>query len=93
MVKTTEHPHITRDDLILSGEPIVNGTRVPVRAIVETWRMGVAPEDITTHFPHLSLAQIFDALSYFADHPQEITGLIEKNRISDQLIDPRSKAP
>ena len=30
----TEHRYIVRDDDILSGEPIVVGTRVPVRAVV-----------------------------------------------------------
>jgi len=93
MVTTTEHPHIGRDDSILGGEPIVKGTRVSVRAVVEIWRMGIPPEDITTHLPHITLAQIFDALSYFADHPDEITRLIEKNRISDDSIDPRSVTP
>lgn len=82
---TTDHAYVVRDDAILSGEPIIRGTRTPVRAIVETWRMGVAPEDIPTHLPHLSLAQVFDALSYFADHQDEITAHIERNHIPDEL--------
>ncbi|HEY2586023.1 MAG TPA: DUF433 domain-containing protein [Tepidisphaeraceae bacterium] len=89
MVNATEHPYVTRDDSILSGEPIIKGTRTPVRAIVENWRMGVAPEDIPTHLPHLTLAQVFDALSYFADHQEEIIRYIERNRVPDDLIDPR----
>ncbi|WP_375514605.1 DUF433 domain-containing protein [uncultured Nostoc sp.] len=36
MLQTTEHLYIVRDDQILSGEPIIKGTRTPVRAIVET---------------------------------------------------------
>src|SRR3990172_1335241 len=38
MTTATEHRYIVRDDGILGGEPIVTGTRTPVRAIVETWR-------------------------------------------------------
>lgn len=38
----TEHRYIVRDDDILGGEPIVVGTRVPVRAVVELWRLGAA---------------------------------------------------
>jgi uncharacterized protein (DUF433 family) len=64
----TEHRYIVRDDDILGGEPIVVGTRVPVRAVVELWRLGAAPEEIPTHLPHLTLAQVFDARSYYADH-------------------------
>ena len=83
---STGHQYIVRDESILSGEPIIRGTRTPVRAIVETWRMGIVPEDIVTHLPHLTLAQVFDALSYFADHQDEITAHIERNRIPDESI-------
>jgi len=85
---TTAHAYVVRDDAILSGEPIIRGTRTPVRAVVEIWRSGVAAEDILTHLPHLTLAQVFDALSYFADHQDEISGFIERNRISDELTSP-----
>jgi uncharacterized protein (DUF433 family) len=88
MTTATEHRYIIRDDQILGGEPIIKGTRTPVRAIVETWRQGVAPEEIPTGLPHLTLAQVFDALSYFSDHPDEIQASIERNRIPDERIDP-----
>lgn len=84
-----KHAYITSDDGILGGEPIIQGTRTPVRAIVELWRLGMAPEDILTGLSHLTLAQVFDALSYFADHTDEIMGYIERNRISGDLIDQR----
>ena len=45
MVQATEYLDIVRDDEILHGEPIIKGSRTPVRAIVETWRMGVASEE------------------------------------------------
>jgi len=58
----------------------------PVRAIVELWRLGTGPEEICSHMPHLTLAQIFDALSYYSDHQAEINAHIERNRIPDDLI-------
>src|SRR5215468_10492683 len=88
MTVATEHLYIVTDEKILSGEPIIEGTRTPVRAIVETWRMGLPPEAISSHMPHLTLAQVFDALSYFSDHQQEILHHIKRNRIPDHLIDP-----
>ena len=88
MVTQTEHLYVVRDPAILSGEPIIKGTRTPVRAIVENWRLGVAPEQIPGKLPHLTLAQVFDALSYFSDHTDEILDYIEKNRIPDELIHP-----
>lgn len=89
MTTATEHLYIETDEEILGGEPIIKGTRTPVRAIVETWRMGVAAEEITHHLPHLTQAQVFDALSYYSDHQEEINTYIERNRIPDELIDPR----
>ena len=40
----TSHRYITRVDTILTGEPIITGTRTPVRAVVEHWKFGDAPE-------------------------------------------------
>ena len=80
--------YIVTDDTILSGEPIIRGTRTPVRAIVELWRQGIPPEEIPSHLPHLTLAQVFDALSYYSDHQAEINAHIERNRIPEELIDP-----
>lgn len=62
-----------------------------MRAIVEMWRLGVAAEEIPHRLPHLVLAQVFDALSYYLDHQAEINNYIDRNRIPDELIDPRVK--
>ena len=86
MTRSTQHCHVVTDDDILSGEPIVNGTRTPVRAIVELWRSGIAPEEIPSHLPHLNMAQIFDALSYYSENQAEINSYIERNRIPDHLL-------
>jgi uncharacterized protein (DUF433 family) len=87
----TEHRYIVRDDAILGGEPIVVGTRTPVRAVVELWRLGVAPEEIPSHLPHLTLAQVFDALSYCADHQSEIHAHLEQNRVPDDVVHPLTR--
>ena len=84
-MQQTEHLYIVTDDHILSGEPIIVDTRTPVRAIVELWRQGIAPEEIPAHLPHLTLAQVFDALSYYSDHQDKINQCIERNRIPDAL--------
>lgn len=88
MIQRTEHFYIATDDEILGGEPIIVGTRTPVRAIVEIYRQGIAAEEIPSHLPHLTQAQVFDALSYYLDHQEEINHSIERNRIPDELIDP-----
>jgi uncharacterized protein (DUF433 family) len=88
MTQLTAHRYIVTDDRVLSGEPIIKGTRTPVRAIVEMWRQGMSPEAIPQHLPHVTLAQVFDALSYYSDNQEEINRHIARNRIPDDLIDP-----
>jgi hypothetical protein len=38
--------------------------------------------------PHLSLAAVFDALSYYCDHKEEIDDYIIRNRAPDELTHP-----
>jgi uncharacterized protein (DUF433 family) len=92
MTTATEHRYVVTDDQILGGEPIIQGTRTPVRAIVEVYRLGVAAEEIPNRLPHLTVAQVFDALSYYNDHPQEINAYLERNRVPDEKIDPLVKS-
>ncbi len=92
MMQATAHLYIVTDNQILNGEPIIKGTRTPVRAIVEIWRLGVPPEAIPHQLPHLTLAQVFDALSYYSDNQDEINQHIARNRIPDDLIDPLVKS-
>jgi uncharacterized protein (DUF433 family) len=79
MVVATEHPYIIRNNEILGGEPVIKGTRTSVRAIVEWWKFGASPEEILENVPHLTLSQIFDTLSYYADHREEIERYIAEN--------------
>ncbi|MDQ3180813.1 MAG: DUF433 domain-containing protein, partial [Acidobacteriota bacterium] len=83
-----EYRYITTNEKILSGEPIIKGTRTPVRAIVENWRLRLSPEEIVRGLPHLTLAEIFEAMSYYYDNKAEIDEYIERNRIPEELIHP-----
>jgi uncharacterized protein (DUF433 family) len=77
--KAKEHPLITRKPTICGGEPIIVGTRTPVRAIVEHVRLGDSPEDILEHLPHLTLEKIHAALDYYHDNKAEIDEWITLN--------------
>lgn len=82
--EVTEHPYIERQANVLSGEPVIKGTRTPVRAIVEHWKFGDPPNEIAHKLPHLRLAHIFDALSYYDHHHDEIERYIVLNRVPVQ---------
>ena len=79
---------VVSDSALLDGEPVIRGTKTPVRAIVELWRIGIPPEEIPEHLPHVTLARVFAALSYYADHQSEINHYIEINHIPQHLIHP-----
>lgn len=84
--------YVVSDATIGQGEPRIAGTRITVRAIVELWRLGVRPEEIPLHLPHITLAQVFAALSYYADHQAVINDYIRRNQVPDELVDPVVRA-
>lgn len=68
-----KHPYITRKKGTCGGKPIIAGTRIKVSLIaVEYDRMGLTPDEIVEHHPHLTLPQIHDALSYYYENIEEI---------------------
>ena len=75
-----EHPRIVCRPDISGGEPILRGTRITVRHIVERVQAGQAVDDILAALPHLTAAQVYDALSYYHDHQAEIDRRIEESR-------------
>ena len=83
MVIATEHPHILRDPRIGQGEPIIRNTGIRVRILVEYWRLDTPLEELLQYFPHLTRAQVLDALSYYEDHQEEMNALIHLNRPDD----------
>ncbi len=79
-IKRTEHPYIVRVSGIAGGEPIIKGTRVPVCTIALHYKAGETFEEILEAYPHVPPAAVFDAISYYLDHQEEIEALIEENR-------------
>ncbi len=75
---------VTSDPAIHHGEPVVEGTSTPVRAIAELWNQGMPPEEIPIHLAHLTLPQVFESLSYYLTHRQEIDDYIAANRVPDR---------
>lgn len=74
------HPHITSDPDIGSGKPIISGTRTRVSTIVSYYKLGNSAEELAREFPHLSLSQIHDALSFYHDHSSQIDEDIEQDK-------------
>ena len=94
MRRRIKHPYITRKKGTCGGKPIIAGTRIKVSQIaIECDRMGWTPDEAIQAHPHLTLAQVHDALSYYYDHVEEINAeLLERERIVRELrkLHPRS---
>ncbi len=77
----TEHPHVVRMEGVHEGRPTVRGTGVSVQTIVEQTQLGRLPQQIVEDYDGvLTLAQVYDALSYYYEHEQEIEQYIARNR-------------
>lgn len=77
----TKYLYITRVPGVCGGRPIINGTRTPVKAIVGYYKLGLAIEEILEGLPHLTPAQVYEALSYYHDHQSEIEQDIEESQV------------
>ncbi|HBY93750.1 MAG TPA: DUF433 domain-containing protein [Chloroflexi bacterium] len=78
--------YITSVPEISGGRPIIRGTRTPVKTIVGYYKMGLSVEEILEGLPHLTPAQVYEALSYYHDHQAEIERDIEESRV-ERLIE------
>ena len=70
-IERTAHPYIIRDSSLYGGEPIVEGTKTGVRHVILLFQSGKDPEEIAS-IHRLSLAQVYDALSFYYDNDTEI---------------------
>lgn len=67
------------DYIVLDNKGIarIAGSRSKVTQIVCDIRNGLSPEQIHESYPHLSLAQIHAALSYYYGHKSELDARIQ----------------
>ena len=67
------HPYIQRRKGVCRGKPVIAGTRIKVTQIaIEYERLGWSPDQIIDAHPHLRLAQIHDALSYYYENQKQL---------------------
>jgi uncharacterized protein (DUF433 family) len=76
-MKTLPSSHIRLDD---RGVAWIDDTNIKVIEVaVDKLAHGSSPEEQAYQYPHLSLAQIHAALSYYYDHQAEFDAQIEQD--------------
>jgi len=68
----TEHPYVVRESDICGGRPTIRGTRITVELVARLCGQGCSPEEIIDTYPQLKPAAVYDAISYYLDHEDEI---------------------
>ncbi|MGQ9629488.1 MAG: DUF433 domain-containing protein [bacterium] len=87
--RRVKHPYIIRKKGVCGDKPTVAGTRIKVAQIAIGYeRMGWTPDEIIQAHPHLTLAQVHDALSYYYENAEEINADI---RAGEQLVEEMRK--
>ena len=75
-----KNPYIEKKEGVCGGEPVIIGTRISVSLIVEMERARHSVDEMVTMYPHITHAQIYDALSYYFDHKKKIDKIINENK-------------
>jgi uncharacterized protein (DUF433 family) len=77
---------ITHHPGIHGGCPIITGTGVTVRRIAIWYKQGLRAEEIAARIGHLSIAQVYAALTYYHINREEIDhNIAEEEAEADRI--------
>ena len=68
---------------VMTGKPVIKGTRIPVDTIVRLLSQGMTQEEILEDYPNLKRDDIRAALEYSANlvEGEDVFPIIEKKRV------------
>jgi uncharacterized protein (DUF433 family) len=78
---------IASDPAILSGKPIIRGTRISVTMILEWISAGASRDDILRKHPHLTTEDIVQALAHAAECEPGPAFLVNEVMADDPLLE------
>ena len=64
--------HVVTTPGTCGGAPRIDGTRIRVSQVVLMTEQGMSPDEVIASLPHLTLGQVYGALSYYHDHREQI---------------------
>ena len=74
------HPYVETTQSRSGPRAAIKGTRVGVEVIVGYTQAGYSPREMVDDIlPQLTLAQVYDALSYYEDHRAEVDQSLQVN--------------
>lgn len=64
--------HVVSTPDTCGGAPRIAGTRIRVSQVVLMTEQGMSADEVIRSLPHLTLGQVYGALSYYHDHQTQI---------------------
>jgi len=86
LIKRALATSIIHDKRILGGEPVIEGTRTPVRAVIEYLQLYGSKERVLEALPHLTADQLEAAIAYYEIHPEEVEAHIRAEAEMDREL-------
>ena len=83
---------IVRTDGVLGGEPRLDGTRIGVRHVYELVEGDYPPGDVADQLD-LSLGQVYSALAYYHDHPEEMRKVRRAHEEGERRLAEKALSP
>jgi uncharacterized protein (DUF433 family) len=74
-----EHPFVTEIPGVNGGYPVIRGSSIPVRIIVQFFRRGLDLDQLMEMYPHIGRERLQGALDYYAAYPARVDEDIERN--------------
>lgn len=86
-----EHIEINPD--VCGGKPHIAGHRIKVQDIA-IWheKMGMSPDEIVSHYPSITLSDVYAALAYYHDHLEEIRQQIQEDEAFARELQAKSSS-
>jgi uncharacterized protein (DUF433 family) len=74
-----DHPFVNEVPGINGGYPLIRGSRIPVRVVVEIIRSTHDFQKLLDMYPHIGRERLQGALEYYREHPERVDEDIERN--------------
>ena len=88
-VRIASMTEIVETPEVLGGKPRIEGRRISVLHIVDRVQEGRTPDEVASMFD-LTLGEVYSALAYYHEHPEEMRELRE--RIAERVREHRAEA-
>jgi uncharacterized protein (DUF433 family) len=72
------YPHVEVNPAVSGGQPVVEGTRIPVATLVRSHQLGMDFDEVLLQYPVINPVQLHAAFVYYFDHRAEIESLLRE---------------